>query len=180
MLSLTSECYALQISQEKFKDVYKYEEQKIELVILGVALKRFSVLKEVAVGFYSVKETTEEQILTNVPKRIEVASIQKISKEEFTKETLKGMAENLEPDTYKALQEKIQQLTNWYIDLEPGDRYAFTYLPGIGTQIDLNGVKQGIIGGEDFAYGLFSIYIGAKPSDIRAKQKLIGRLNMYQ
>ncbi|MGE0267640.1 MAG: chalcone isomerase family protein [Candidatus Omnitrophota bacterium] len=171
-------CHALQISQEKFKDEYK--EDKIEMVIMGAALKRFSVFKAVAVAFYLEKGIKEDDILKDIPKRIEVASLQKISKEEFIKETLSGMQDNLEAGIYKSLEDKIQQLTGWYKDLEPGDRYTFTYKPGVGTQVEFNGVKQGVVSGEDFAFGLFSIYIGAKPADNRAKQKLLGRLDLYQ
>lgn len=171
-------CQALQISQEKFKDEYK--EDKIEMVIMGAALKRFSVFKAVAVAFYLEKGIKEEDVLKDIPKRIEVAGLQKISKEEFIKETVSGMEDNLEDEIFKSLEEKINQLTGWYKDLEPGDRYTFTYKPGVGTQVDLNGVKQGVIVGEDFAYGLFSIYVGAKPADNRAKQKLLGRLELYQ
>lgn len=170
--------YALQISQEKFDD--SYLDGKTEMVLMGAALKRFLEFKAIAVAFYLEKGKKEEDVLKEIPKRIEIACLQKITKEELIQETLAGMKDNLEEGKFTAMDVQIQQLTGWYKDLEEGDRYTFTYRPGAGTQIDLNDVKLGVIEGEDFAYGLFSIYVGAKPSDIRAKRKLLGRLEIYQ
>jgi len=170
--------YALQISQEEFKD--SYMDGKTEMVLMGVALKRFLAFKTIAVGFYLEKGNKEEDVLKEISKRIEIACLQKITKEELIQETLAGMKDNLEEGKFTAMDKQIQQLTGWYKDMEEGDRFTFTYHPGSGTQIDLNDVKLGVIEGEDFAYGLFSIYVGAKPSDIRAKRKLLGRMEIYQ
>jgi hypothetical protein len=170
--------YALQISQEEFKD--SYMDGKTEMVLMGAALKRFLEFKAIAVAFYLEKGKKEEDVLKEIPKRIEIACLQKITKEELVQETLAGMKDNLEEGKFTAMDIQIQQLTGWYKDMEEGDRFTFTYRPGAGTQIDLNDVKLGVIEGKDFAYGLFSIYVGAKPSDIRAKRKLLGRMEIYQ
>ena len=174
--ALTSE--ALHVSQEEFVDNYKQGET--ELVLMGAGLKRFLVFKMVAVGLYLQEGILEENILTNVPRRIEVAYLQNVSKKELIKETLKGIQANLNAEQFEEVKSRVNQLHEWYVDVEPEDRYAFTYIPDVGTQVDLNGVKQGIIEGEDFAFAFFSMYIGAKPSDNRVKQKLLGRIEYYQ
>ena len=165
---------ALQISQEKFADTHEVADH--ELVLMGAALKRFQVLKAVAVAFYAKKGVSEEEILTPIPKRIEVALLQKISRDELVQEAVKGLKDNLSPDDFAAIDADIQKFSSWFRDGEAGDRYAVTYIPGIGTKFELNGVEQGVIEAEDFATGYFSSYVGAKPADPRAKGKLLGRL----
>ncbi|MBZ0167172.1 MAG: chalcone isomerase family protein [Candidatus Omnitrophica bacterium] len=169
---------ALQISQEEFSDSFK--DGDLEMVLMGATLKRFQISKAVAVGLYMEEGVEEEQILTAVPKRVEMAILQNLSREELIKEAVKGMRDNLSPEAFTQIEPDIDRFSGWMRNVEPGDRYAFTYLPDRGTQVDLNGVKQGVIESVDFALGYFSIYIGAKPTDPRAKRKLLGRLEFYQ
>jgi hypothetical protein len=56
---------------------------------------------------------------------------------------------------------------------QPGDRYALTYLPGVGTELSLNGRPLGTIPGEDFAAALFSIWLGPHPLDDDLKRTLL-------
>jgi hypothetical protein len=60
------------------------------------------------------------------------------------------------------------------VDVEPGDRYAITYVPGVGTELSLNGQTRGIIEGQDFASALFALWLGEKPFDKRFKADLLG------
>lgn len=169
---------ALQVSQEEFADTFK--DGELELVLMGVALKRFQVLKAVAVGFYLEEDVEEDEILTSVPKRVEIALLQKISRDELIEEAVEGMRDNLSEEAFAKIGPDIERFSGWIRDGDPGDRYAVTFFPGQGSRVDLNGVKQGFIEAEDFALGYFSIYVGAKPTDPRAKRKLLGRLEYYQ
>jgi hypothetical protein len=58
--------------------------------------------------------------------------------------------------------------------VEPGDRYALTYIPGMGTELSLNGEAKGTIQGADFAAAIFSIWLGTKPIDKGLKRQLLG------
>ena len=60
------------------------------------------------------------------------------------------------------------------VDVEPGDRYTLTYIPGEGTELALNGVPRGTIAGADFAAAIFTLWLGDKPIDERFKQSLLG------
>ena len=61
-----------------------------------------------------------------------------------------------------------------YVDVQPGDRYALTYIPGIGTELALNGQPMGVIEGADFAAAIFSLWLGENPYDKRFKSALLG------
>lgn len=165
---------ALQISQEEFADTFV--DGELELLLTGAALKRFQVMKAVAVGFYLEKGIEEKDVLTPVPKRVEIAYLQKISRAELTEEATQGIRDNLSADEYAGIADDIKQFSGWLRDMDPGDRYTLTYRPGQGTEVQLNGVTLGTIASDVFARGYFSIYVGAKPADPRAKRKLLGRL----
>jgi hypothetical protein len=49
-----------------------------------------------------------------------------------------------------------------------------TYLPGIGTELALNGRPMGVIEGADFAAAIFSLWLGENPYDRQFKSALLG------
>jgi hypothetical protein len=63
-----------------------------------------------------------------------------------------------------------------YVDVQPGDRYSLTYIPGRGTELALNGEPRGVIEGAEFAAALFSIWIGREPIDKSFKNQILGSI----
>jgi hypothetical protein len=59
--------------------------------------------------------------------------------------------------TLEKLRPRIEKHNALYADVQPGDRYALTYVPGSGTELTLNGTPRGIIRGADFASAIFAI-----------------------
>ena len=59
--------------------------------------------------------------------------------------------------------------------VQPGDRYSLTYIPGVGTELALNGTPRGVIEGADFAAAIFSLWLGENPFDRQFKQALLGK-----
>ena len=100
---------ALQISQEEFSDSFK--DGDLEMVLMGATLKRFQIIKAVAVGFYAEEGLEEEQILTAVPKRVEMAILQNLSREELIKEAVKGMRDNLSPEAFSQIEPYIDRFS---------------------------------------------------------------------
>jgi len=71
---------------------------------------------------------------------------------------------------------KHESLLNFFIeDVQPGDRYSLTYIPGNGTELALNVESKGFIEGADFAAAVFSIWLGPKPISDSFKQQILGR-----
>jgi hypothetical protein len=60
-----------------------------------------------------------------------------------------------------------------YEDIEPGDRYALTYVPGVGTELSRNGRSLGVIEGADFSSALFSIWLGERALDDSLRRQLL-------
>jgi len=51
---------------------------------------------------------------------------------------------------------------------------VFTYLPGVGTSVELGGAVVDTIPGADFAHALFAIWLGPDPVDARFRTALLG------
>jgi hypothetical protein len=56
--------------------------------------------------------------------------------------------------------------------VKPGDRYALTYVPGVGTELALNGTTLGTVEGADFAAAVFAIWLGPQAIDESLKTQL--------
>ena len=82
---------------------------------------------------------------------------------------------NLSKDKLEAINERAKTLYSLYRDVKPRDRYSFTYIPGIGSQIALNGKVLGTINGLDFSNAMLSIWLGPNPLDQTLKKALLGK-----
>lgn len=68
----------------------------------------------------------------------------------------------------------IERLNSWMPAFKDGDTLAFTYVPGEGVAVDVNGTRKGVIKGDDFARSLFSIWLGPNPPNKGLKKGLLG------
>ena len=97
-----------------------------------------------------------------------------IKGKDFGPATDESIAKNVSPQTFKQLRPKIDYHNSLYEDVQPGDRYSLTYIPGKGTELALNGVPKGIIEGADFAAAVFSIWLGPMPISHSFKKQILG------
>ena len=93
--------------------------------------------------------------------------------DEFANATTEGITRGTDPETFASIRGSIDRINQLYEDVEPGDRYALTYVPGIGTELALNGRQLGLVEGEDFSAALFAIWIGDDPLDESLREQLL-------
>jgi hypothetical protein len=60
------------------------------------------------------------------------------------------------------------------VTLKRGQELTFTYKPGVGLEVEVNGTVQGTVAGEDFATAFFAIWLGARPPNRSLKAGLLG------
>ncbi len=72
------------------------------------------------------------------------------------------------------LKRRIDRFSELLPDVEKGDRLSFTYVPGVGTDVTLNGKSQGVIRGSDFWQLFFEGFVGPPAP----KQLRIGLLGL--
>ncbi len=109
----------------------------------------------------------------DVPKRLELETFWAIPAEIFRRLTRERIEGAVPPDEYAQLAPQVEALNALYEDVEPGDRYAITYVPGLGTELAKNGEPKGVVEGEDFARAMFGIWLGEKPFDRKLRDQLL-------
>jgi hypothetical protein len=146
-----------------------------ELALRGQALLRYMIfIKAYAGAFYLPAEVDRRQALGTVPRRLELSYFHAISAADFAEATRQKVADNVAPEALAMIEERLQRFNALYRDVQPGDRYALTYLPGQGTELALNGQSLGRIAGDDFAAAIFAIWLGSAPIDESFKKALLG------
>ena len=144
------------------------------LKIRGAGLLRVMVFAKVYVSaLYLPEDCASKMVLSDVPKRLEVEYIRSIAGNDFGRVTNKKISENVDLQTYERLRPRIEYHNSLYQDVQPGDRYSLTYIPGKGTELALNGEPQGVIEGADFAAAVFSMWLGSKPISESLKKDLL-------
>ena len=139
----------------------------------GAGLIRHLFFTVNAVALYVSEGFDTQDALNDIPKRLELEYFHRIKAKDFVKLTNKWLKANNDAETIARLQPRIDRFNALYEDVQPGDRYSITYIPGIGTELALNGEPKGTIEGADFARALFSIWFGQKPVSKSLKVALL-------
>jgi len=147
--------------------------QALEIKGAGV-LRYLRFIKAYAGALYTQPGLTPETVLSDAPKRLEIEYFHALKGKDFGPATYKGLSDNLDAGEIERLRPRIDYHNSLYVDVQPGDRYALTYVPGVGTELALNGKPMGVIEGADFAAAIFSIWLGKNPYDRRFKNALLG------
>ncbi|MBZ0236316.1 MAG: chalcone isomerase family protein [Deltaproteobacteria bacterium] len=73
------------------------------------------------------------------------------------------------------IEKEMKTLDSWMPAFSKGHELSFTYLPGQGIAVDINGTRKGVIAGEDFARSLFAIWLGPKPPTSALKSGMLSK-----
>ena len=154
----------------------QYEAGGKMLTLRGVALLRYMVfIKAYAGAFYLDRKYPNRDAFKDVTKRLVLQYFHAIPAADFARSTMVMIEKNVSPEAFKSLRPRILQMNALYRDVQPGDRYAATYTPGIGTTLSLNGKALGTVPGLVFANAFFSIWIGKHPIDKGFRDHLLGK-----
>jgi hypothetical protein len=171
---LPSSLQSAQIEGVEFKNQVILNGKKATL--RGTALLRYMiVIKAYVSAFYLHENFSKKDALGNVERRLVLHYFHAISADDFAEATIEMIKKNVSPDRFRVLQPQIQQLNDLYKDVNPGDEYTATYIPGIGTELALNGKTLGIVPGEEYSAAFFSIWIGENPIDKGFRNQLLGK-----
>lgn len=174
LLAFCSAAPALDVDGVAFAPEHRAGASK--LVLNNAALLRYRiVIKAYVAALYLGEGAEPEQVLADVPKRLEIEYFWGIRAPDFAEATNAGIRKNVDAATFERLRPRIERLNALYRDVIPGDRYALTYVPGTGTELALNGKPLGTVEGNDFAAALFAIWLGDEPLDASLKQRLLAR-----
>ena len=163
---------AAEIEGIKFSDEHIAEGKNLRLT--GTGLLRYWGFKAYTGALYLEEGAPVDDVLSDKAKRIELEYFRAIKGKDFGPATEKSIAKNVDATTYERPRPRIDYHNSLYEDVQPGDRYSLTYIPGRGTELALNGESKGIIEGADFAEAVFSIWLGPHPINDSFKKKILG------
>lgn len=170
--SLPETAQALTVENVTFADSTTIGGKAVPL--RNAALLRYlKVIKAYVAALYLPEGVRAEDVLSDVPKRLEISYLVSIKGPDFHKGAAPVMERNQSPAELSRLKGRIDRINAAYKDVTPGDRYSLTYLPGRGTELALNGTPLIVIEGADFASAYFGIWLGRKPIDDRLKLDLL-------
>ena len=144
------------------------------LELHGLALLRYRVVfRAYVAGLYLRDGQDASRVLDDVPKRLELSYFWGIAGADFGPAADQVLERSFPSTVLAPLRERLDRLHALYRDVEPGDRYALTYIPGRGTELALNGTPLGTIEGADFAAAYFAIWLGRDPIDASFRDTLL-------
>jgi len=145
------------------------------LPLFGLGLLRYRVLFRGYVGgLYLPAGATADATLEDVPKALELYYFWNIKGRLFGQAADDLLARSHPPEHIARLRERLDALHALYRDVEEGDRYRLTYVPGVGTTLALNGQPLGTIPGADFARDYFGIWLGPEPINESFRDQILG------
>ena len=135
-----------------------------ELVLNGMALRSKAVFKVYVGGLYlPAKQGDWKAVLAaDEPRQMHMQWLRSVDKGAICDAWNEGLAANT-PNASAEIKQNFTTLCSYMEDAKTGDRFVFTYLPGKGTEVAINGKVKGVLGSKPFADALFACWIGAKP-----------------
>jgi hypothetical protein len=171
---ISANTFAAEIAGITYADTHKAD--KTELNLVGTGLMRYLVfIKAYVAALYMEEGVPSDKVLSDVAKRLEIEYFVPIEAKDFVFSTNELTARNVDARTFARLRPRIDRINALYEDVSPGDRYSLTYIPGVGTELALNGEPKGTIEGNDFAAAVFSMWLGPRPIDESLRDSLLGK-----
>jgi hypothetical protein len=135
-----------------------------QLTLHGIGLLRWKyVVKVYLVGLYKPAGVPVDQVLQDVPKRLEYYFFVDMKASDFQDTGFQLMAQNVGEEKARSLMKELEIFNSFYRDVKAGQRYAFSYVPGQGLEMELDGDVLGKVEDAEFAAAYMSIWLGPEP-----------------
>ena len=148
------------------------------LILNGMGLREATMLKvDVYVAGLYVEHVSSDPatlIATNEVKVITLRFKRNVGRDDILVAWDQGFKRNATVP-FKKLQPLITQLNSWMPSFSKGDTLTFTLMPGKGVAVDINGARKGVLGDDEFAQSLISIWLGPHPPTGDLKRGMLGR-----
>ncbi len=146
------------------------------LVLNGTATRKKFIVKVYVAGLYlPARESDAEKILAaDEPRHLVMQFVHDVDKGKMCNAWNEALEKNT-PDASAELKGQFETLCGYMEDIKKGEQFAFSYLPGEGTRVQVKGAAKGTIEGKAFADALFKAWIGPKPGPGEGfKKQLLG------
>jgi len=104
-------------------------------------------------------------------KRVTMKFLRNIDRDSLTS----GWADSLRKVGGKPLEPSIGEFSALIPDVKTGDTMSFTWRPGTGLEVMMDGKVRGTVAGDEFARALFTVWFGPEPGDANLKRGMLGK-----
>ena len=146
------------------------------LVLNGMGIRSKMMVKVYVGGLYLEQKSSDPNaiIKADAPKQIVMKMLHGASKSQMTDAFDEGFKDNT-PDAVKTMKPDIDRLLGALDAVSSGDTMVFTYVPGTGSSLTINGKEKVTIAGPAFGQVLFSVWLGPKPPNTDLKKGMLGQ-----
>jgi hypothetical protein len=170
---------AIDVNGYKFDDTVKVAGKDLKLN--GAGMRTKIIIKVYAAGLYLLdKKTTMADIAaTEGPRRVTLVMARDVSSDSFGSAFMEGLNDNTSVAERTAVAAQVTKFGEMFAlvpGLKKGDVLHIDWLPGVGTQCELNGKKLGeTVPDVAFYNAILRIWLGEKPVDRSLKPALLGK-----
>lgn len=145
------------------------------LTLNGMGLRKKAVIKVYVAGLYLTEKSNDASAILQADSARRTAMEFRfgVGAEKMCDAWKEGLEANTANPSAE-LKGKFDQLCEYQADMDKGQMMVYTYVPGKGTEVEIEGEVKGTIEGKDFADALFACWIGPKPPSAGFKKGLLG------
>lgn len=153
---------AATVAGVKVADSVMVNNQK--LVLNGAALRKKFVVKVYVGALYlqGKQSNAAAMIAADAPRRQVMHFLYDVDKEKMVEAWTDGLKDNT-PNASPEVKTAFSTLSSWMEDMKEGQTIVLTYVPGIGTTVEVNGKSKGTLGGKAVSDAILNTWVGPKP-----------------
>ncbi len=151
------------------------------LKLNGAGIRTRFVVQVYTAGLYlaAKAETPEAVLAAPGPKRLHVVMLRDIDASELGRLFTRGMQDNAPKEEFSKSVPGTLRMADIFSEkkrLAKGESFSVDFVPGLGTQVLVNGKPAGEpIVEPEFFRALMAIWLGPNPADSSLKQALLGQ-----
>lgn len=169
---------AIDVNGYKFDDTARVGGKDLKLN--GAGMRTKVIIKVYAAGLYLTdKKTTMAEIAAiDGPRRVTIMMARDVSSDSFGSAFMEGLTDNTTSAERSTMATQVTKFGEMFASvpgLKKGDTLHIDWLPGVGTQCELNGKKLGeVVPDVAFYNAILRIWLGDKPVDRSLKPAMLG------
>ena len=146
------------------------------LMLNGLGLRTKFTVKVYIAGLYLDHKSSDPNaiIKADAPKQIVMKFVHAATKDEMTQAFDQSFKDNT-PGARNTMKADIDRMLGALEPVKPGDQMVFTYVPGTGTTLAINGKEKLTITGPGFGQVMLSVWLGPKPPNAALKKGILGQ-----
>lgn len=169
---------AIDVNGYKFDDTARVGGKDLKLN--GAGMRTKVIIKVYAAGLYLTDKKTSMAEIAAIdgPRRVTIMMARDVSSDSFGSAFMEGLTDNTTSAERSTMATQVTKFGEMFASvpgLKKGDTLHIDWLPGVGTQCELNGKKLGeVVPDVAFYNAILRIWLGDKPVDRSLKPAMLG------